>query len=140
MRTNHTVLVIALLGLQACSTNPDQTEVGASQPAITDEISVMAAPLNQAVLHIEHDQVLSQHVAAAEVKKTKQMMPAAMMERSSNLLADQIYWPAPGYQPETSAENYQTYLDNGVTNISPCPKMCRQRSWMRASYKRHIRP
>ena len=122
MHTNRTVLVIALLGLQACSTNPDQNVAGASQPEIIDEISVIASPPNPVLSRIEHDQALSQHASPPEVKKNKQIMPAtALMERSSHYMADQIYWPAPGYQPEASAENYQTYLDNAVFKTTEHP-------------------
>ena len=116
------VFVIALLSLQACSTNPDQSSASVLEAVVVNEIPVLKTP-HPAVLRGEHDQAIHLQALAHEGKKIKQAMPVspAPMERSSYAVSNLAYFPDISYPPETSSETYRTYLDNAVFKTTEHP-------------------
>ena len=122
MRNKQIVFVIALLSLQACSTNPDQSSASVPETVVANEIPLLKTP-RPVVLRGEHDQVIHLQMPAHEGKKIKQEMPVSPtpMERSSYAVSNLAYFPDASYQPEASSETYRTYLDNAVFKTTEHP-------------------
>lgn len=125
MKTANIVIVSALLVIQGCTLNQEQTELDTPEPdsvaVINKAVSDNASP--PATTQVEPARVAKEIARSDEYRKlkTEQLTARIASAPASYATADMLYLPEMSYQPEPSSETYRSYQDNAVVKASEHP-------------------